>query len=152
MPVRPPKPPELSQEQREKIVSSESFQRFLSNSTRWIERAIALEVRFSRINFSSQNHKRFQKDKDIFADYANDRKDNTRSDALLTSSGRFNTGQYLPEQTGRAVDFSDAHPELVAVAINGKSNSDGPEGVINVWNTNFSTASPEYVLITSHFS
>jgi dynein intermediate chain len=86
-----------------------------------------------------------QKDKDIFADYASDRKDNTYSDALLTPGGRFNEGNYLPAQSGRSIDFSDSHPELMAVAINGKPNSDGPEGIINVWNTNFSTSSPECV-------
>jgi hypothetical protein len=61
----------------------------------------------------------------------------------LTPSGRFNDGQYLAQQSGLAVDFSDSHTELMAVAVNGKPNSDGPEGIINVWNTNFGTTSPE---------
>ncbi|KAI6207246.1 Protein SDA1 [Aphelenchoides fujianensis] len=126
LPVKPSKPPDLTQEQREKILASESFQHFLSRSSRWIERAIAVE-----------------KDKDIFADYTNERKDNTYSDALLTSKGRFNDGQYVPAQQGRALDFSDSHPELLAVAVNGKS--DGPEGIVNIWNTNFSTTTPECV-------
>ncbi|KAI6186232.1 Protein SDA1 [Aphelenchoides besseyi] len=125
-PIKPSKPPELTQEQKEKIVNSESFQRFLSRSSRWIERAIAVE-----------------KDKDIFADYTNERKDNTYSDALITSKARFNDGNYINSQMGQAIDFSEAHPELLAVAINGQSS--GPEGIINIWNTNFSTATPECV-------
>ncbi|KAI6190243.1 WD domain, G-beta repeat protein [Aphelenchoides bicaudatus] len=126
--VQPSKPPELTQEQRDKIMNNETLQRFLTKSARWIERAIAVE-----------------KDKDIFADYSSDRKDNTYTDALLTPSGRFNDGQYLNEQSGLAIDFSDSHSELLAVAVNGKPNSDGPEGIINVWNTNFGTSSPECV-------
>lgn len=126
MTVQPPRPPDLTQEQKEKIIGSDSFQRFLTRSTRWIERAIAVE-----------------KDKDIFADYSSDRKDNTYSDALLTPSGRFNDGQYLAHQSGLAVDFSSSYTELMAVAMNGRPSSDGPEGIINVWNTNFGTTSPE---------
>jgi hypothetical protein len=42
--VQPARPPELTQEQRDKIMGNEALQRFLSKSARWFERAIAVEV------------------------------------------------------------------------------------------------------------
>ena len=35
----------------------------------------------------------------------------------MTPSGRFNDEKYLEQQSGLAVDFSDLHTELMAVAV-----------------------------------
>lgn len=58
----------------------------------------------------------------------------------------------MNDQVGIGVDFSDAHPELMVVAVNGSTaGSEAPTSVVNIWNVNFPTKTPEYVHFSNDF-
>ncbi|CAD5223397.1 unnamed protein product [Bursaphelenchus okinawaensis] len=126
--VQAKKPPPLTEQEKEAITKDERFQKFVHQASRMLERVMATD-----------------KEYDSLADYGQDM-ENARSDALLTLKSTFNNDTYLNNQQGRCVEFCEAHPELLAVAVNGDADGKGgPSGIINIWNTAIPTPSPEFV-------
>uniref|UniRef100_A0A1I7SC46 WD_REPEATS_REGION domain-containing protein n=2 Tax=Bursaphelenchus xylophilus TaxID=6326 RepID=A0A1I7SC46_BURXY len=120
--------PPLTEQEKEKILHDDGFQKFVLRASRLFERAFAGDSVA-----------------DIATDYQSDM-DNIHSDALLTLKSTFNCEKYLQNQRGYGVEFCDAHPELMAVLVNGEPDGKGgPTGIINLWNTVYPTPNPELV-------
>lgn len=131
------KVPELSDEERRKIMNSAEFTRFFEKSTRVIERALVEEG-------------------DIFVDYVNGQsmeseKQIDQGELLVLNREIFEpNGKFATTNRGvRAISFSALYPELVAVSYDRSSGSPfGSESIIHLWNCLFKT-SPEMTFQSS---
>lgn len=145
--------PDLSEEEKRQILNSREFSRFFQHTARVIERALAEDViiLFLQFNNNSPSYYLFlyfkKKDfqVDIFTDYINS---SAHDDKIDKGEFLILNREFTQEQTNnrivRAMDFSSFYPELVAVAYDRNVDTPlAPEGIINVWNTNFKTP-PEY--------
>ncbi|XP_071826476.1 cytoplasmic dynein 1 intermediate chain 1-like [Apostichopus japonicus] len=122
---------ELTEEEKERIVHSEDFVRFLDRSTRVIERAIA-------------------EDADIFVDYGGNGEEDGEGErdagANLSQNRQFFDDRWTRHRTVTCLDWSKQHPELlVASYSNNEESPHEPDGVALVWNTKFKKTSPEYI-------
>ncbi|CAH2071967.1 unnamed protein product, partial [Iphiclides podalirius] len=120
---------ELSTDEKQTIMLSAEFQKFMSRAGRVIERALAESV-------------------DICTDYtgggdAEDAQDD-RSDARLSLVRTFEEERWSRGRCVTCADWSSAHPELLLAAYHNSDDAPhDPDGVCLVWNTKYKKTTPE---------
>ncbi|XP_014362826.2 cytoplasmic dynein 1 intermediate chain isoform X1 [Papilio machaon] len=120
---------ELSTDEKQTIMLSAEFQKFMSRAGRVIERALAESV-------------------DICTDYtgggdAQDAQDD-KSDARLSLVRTFYDERWSRGRCVTCLDWSSAHPELLLASYHNSDDAPhDPDGVCLVWNTKFKKTTPE---------
>ncbi|XP_034474971.1 cytoplasmic dynein 1 intermediate chain isoform X13 [Drosophila innubila] len=122
---------ELSEEQKQMIILSEDFQRFVLKAGRVIERALSENV-------------------DIYTDYIgcgdNEEANDERSHARLSLNRVFYDERWSKNRCITSMDWSTHFPELVVASYhNNEECPNEPDGVVMVWNTKFKKQTPEDV-------
>lgn len=122
---------ELSEEQKQMIILSEDFQRFVLRAGRVIERALSENV-------------------DIYTDYIgcgdNEETNDERSHARLSLNRVFYDERWSKNRCITSMDWSTHFPELVVASYhNNEESPNEPDGVVMVWNTKFKKQTPEDV-------
>ncbi|XP_017100764.1 cytoplasmic dynein 1 intermediate chain isoform X6 [Drosophila bipectinata] len=122
---------ELSEEQKQMIILSEDFQRFVVRAGRVIERALSENV-------------------DIYTDYIgggdNEEANDERSHARLSLNRVFYDERWSKNRCITSMDWSTHFPELVVASYhNNEESPNEPDGVVMVWNTKFKKRTPEDV-------
>ncbi|KRG07441.1 cytoplasmic dynein 1 intermediate chain isoform X18 [Drosophila mojavensis] len=122
---------ELSEEQKQMIILSEDFQRFVLRAGRIIERALSENV-------------------DIYTDYIgcgdNEEANDERSHARLSLNRVFYDERWSKNRCITSMDWSTHFPELVVASYhNNEESPNEPDGVVMVWNTKFKKQTPEDV-------
>ncbi|RVE47417.1 hypothetical protein evm_007927 [Chilo suppressalis] len=120
---------ELSADEKQTILLSAEFQRFMSRAGRVIERALAEAV-------------------DIYTDYtgAGDAENalDDKSDARLSLVRTFYDERWSRGRCVTCLDWSTAHPELMLASYHNSDDAPhDPDGVCLVWNTKFKKPTPE---------
>lgn len=120
---------ELSEEQKQMIILSEDFRKFVTRAGRVIERALAENV-------------------DIYTDYIggadNEESNDERSHARLSLNRVFYDDRWSKNRCITCMDWSTHFPELVAASYhNNEESPNEPDGVVMVWNTKFKKQTPE---------
>ncbi|XP_046846120.1 cytoplasmic dynein 1 intermediate chain 2-like [Xenia sp. Carnegie-2017] len=119
---------ELSDEQKEKILSSADFQSFLDRASRIIERAIF--------------------EKDVTFDYGQTEDvegDNQMFDNIAVNR-EFYDEKWSRNRVVTSLDWSTQYPELLVSSY--YKNEDAPrepDGVALIWNINYKKTTPEYI-------
>ncbi|XP_068631355.1 cytoplasmic dynein 1 intermediate chain-like [Battus philenor] len=120
---------ELSTDEKQTIMLSAEFQKFMSRAGRVIERALAECV-------------------DICTDYtgggdAEDAQDD-KSDARLSLVRTFHDERWSRGRCVTCLDWSSAHPELLLASYHNSDDAPhDPDGVCLVWNTKYKKTTPE---------
>ncbi|CAG5052568.1 unnamed protein product [Parnassius apollo] len=120
---------ELSTDEKQTIMLSAEFQKFMSRAGRVIERALAESV-------------------DICTDYtgggdAEDAQDD-KSDARLSLVRTFYDERWSRGRCVTCLDWSTAHPELLLASYHNSDDAPhDPDGVCLVWNTKYKKTTPE---------
>ncbi|KRF99563.1 uncharacterized protein Dwil_GK25594, isoform B [Drosophila willistoni] len=122
---------ELSEEQKQMIILSEDFQRFVVRAGRVIERALSENV-------------------DIYTDYIgggdSEEANDERSHARLSLNRAFYDERWSKNRCITSMDWSTHFPELVVASYhNNVESPNEPDGVVMVWNTKFKKQTPEDV-------
>ncbi|XP_039497315.1 cytoplasmic dynein 1 intermediate chain isoform X16 [Drosophila santomea] len=122
---------ELSEEQKQMIILSENFQRFVVRAGRVIERALSENV-------------------DIYTDYIgggdSEEANDERSHARLSLNRVFYDERWSKNRCITSMDWSTHFPELVVASYhNNEESPNEPDGVVMVWNTKFKKSTPEDV-------
>ncbi|XP_065365846.1 cytoplasmic dynein 1 intermediate chain isoform X4 [Calliphora vicina] len=122
---------ELSEEQKQMIILSEDFQRFVVRAGRIMERAISENV-------------------DIYLDYIgggeNEEANDEKSHARLSLNRVFYDDRWSKNRCITCMDWSTHFPELVVASYhNNEESPNEPDGVVMVWNTKFKKNTPEDV-------
>ncbi|XP_017140971.1 cytoplasmic dynein 1 intermediate chain isoform X10 [Drosophila miranda] len=122
---------ELSEEQKQMIILSEDFQRFVVRAGRVIERALSENV-------------------DIYMDYIgggdSEESNDERSHARLSLNRVFYDERWSKNRCITSMDWSTHFPELVVASYhNNEESPNEPDGVVMVWNTKFKKRTPEDV-------
>ncbi|XP_022225378.2 cytoplasmic dynein 1 intermediate chain isoform X7 [Drosophila obscura] len=122
---------ELSEEQKQMIILSEDFQRFVVRAGRVIERALSENV-------------------DIYMDYIgggdSEETSDERSHARLSLNRVFYDERWSKNRCITSMDWSTHFPELVVASYhNNEESPNEPDGVVMVWNTKFKKSTPEDV-------
>ncbi|VDO92059.1 unnamed protein product [Soboliphyme baturini] len=119
--------PELSEEEKRSIMSSEEFRHFFDRSATIIERALNEEA-------------------DIFKDYSKDIDKEKADYSVKMSVNRcFFDENYSKKRCITCLDFSPQYPELLAVSYdNNEDAPHEPDGIVLVWNTKFKRSTPEF--------
>ncbi|XP_046802733.1 cytoplasmic dynein 1 intermediate chain isoform X3 [Lucilia cuprina] len=122
---------ELSEEQKQMIILSEDFQRFVLRAGRIMERAISENV-------------------DIYLDYIgggdNEEANDEKSHARLSLNRVFYDDRWSKNRCITCMDWSTHFPELVVASYhNNEESPNEPDGVVMVWNTKFKKTTPEDV-------
>ncbi|XP_034670958.1 cytoplasmic dynein 1 intermediate chain isoform X16 [Drosophila subobscura] len=122
---------ELSEEQKQMIILSEDFQRFVVRAGRVIERALSENV-------------------DIYMDYIgagdSEETNDERSHARLSLNRVFYDERWSKNRCITSMDWSTHFPELVVASYhNNEESLNEPDGVVMVWNTKFKKRTPEDV-------
>ncbi|XP_048479174.1 cytoplasmic dynein 1 intermediate chain isoform X20 [Plutella xylostella] len=122
---------ELSADEKQTIMLSAEFQRFISRAGRVIERALAESV-------------------DIYADYtgANHSENaiDDKSDAKLSVVRSFYDERWSRGRCVTSLDWSAAHPELLLASYHNSDEAPHqPDGVCLLWNTKYKKSTPEDV-------
>ncbi|XP_026738385.1 cytoplasmic dynein 1 intermediate chain isoform X5 [Trichoplusia ni] len=120
---------ELSADEKQTIMLSPEFQRFMSKAGRVIERALAESV-------------------DIYTDYTgggdSENALDDKSDARLSLVRTFYDERWSRGRCVTCLDWSSAHPELMLASYhNSEDAPHDPDGVCLVWNTKFKKTTPE---------
>ncbi|XP_037936947.1 cytoplasmic dynein 1 intermediate chain isoform X10 [Teleopsis dalmanni] len=120
---------ELSEEQKQMIILSGDFQRFVLRAGRVIERALSENV-------------------DIYMDYIgggdNEDGNDERSHARLSLNRVFYDDRWSKNRCITSMDWSTHFPELVVASYhNNEESPNEPDGVVMVWNTKFKKHTPE---------
>lgn len=128
-----PLPPvkELSEEQKQMLILSEEFQKFMVRSGRIMERALAESV-------------------DIYLDYIgggdSDEAIDEKSHARLSLNRTFFCDRWSRNRCVTSMDWSTHFPELLVASYhNNEESPNEPDGVVAVWNTKFRKQTPEDV-------
>jgi len=126
------KPKDLSEEEKQMIIMSPNFQRFVDKSARILERALS------------------EHQVDIFVDYAKttdgDDAGEEKSATRLSLNRVFYDEKWSKNRCVTSLDWSAQYPELlVASYANNEDSPHDPDGVCLIWNTKFMKTSPEYV-------
>uniref|UniRef100_A0A1I8GC58 WD_REPEATS_REGION domain-containing protein n=1 Tax=Macrostomum lignano TaxID=282301 RepID=A0A1I8GC58_9PLAT len=128
--AEPEKPRELSDEERQQILLSESFVRFFDKTARVMERALAEDV-------------------DIFIDYSGGSGDTELGETAkqqVKQQRVFYDDRWSRNRCVTALDWSPHFPELCLAAYNANEDApQEPDGVVCVWNVKFRKDSPEFV-------
>lgn len=122
---------ELSEEQKQMIILSEDFQRFVLRAGRIMERAISENV-------------------DIYLDYIgggdNEDVNDEKSHARLSLNRVFYDDRWSKNRCITCMDWSTHFPELLVASYhNNEESPNEPDGVVMVWNTKFKKNTPEDV-------
>uniref|UniRef100_A0A0N5AP20 WD_REPEATS_REGION domain-containing protein n=1 Tax=Syphacia muris TaxID=451379 RepID=A0A0N5AP20_9BILA len=120
--------PDLSEEEKLQILSSEKFQQFFEFSSKIMERQLAEEV-------------------DVFIDYTRDATNDDKADngQKLLLSRIFVDEKWSAGRCVTAIDYCEQHPELVVVSYDQCLDHPlAPMGVVQVWNTRFKKPTPEF--------
>ncbi|XP_070074486.1 cytoplasmic dynein 1 intermediate chain isoform X14 [Drosophila takahashii] len=122
---------ELSEEQKQMIILSEDFKRFVVRAGRVIERALSENV-------------------DIYTDYIgggdSEEANDERSHARLSLNRVFYDERWSKNRCITSMDWSTHFPELVVASYhNNEESPNEPDGVVMVWNTKFKKSTPEDV-------
>ncbi|XP_045766187.1 cytoplasmic dynein 1 intermediate chain isoform X10 [Maniola jurtina] len=120
---------ELSNDEKQTIMLSAEFQKFMSRAGRVIERALAESV-------------------DIYTDYTgggdNENAQDDKSDARLSLVRTFYDERWSRGRCVTCLDWSSAHPELMLASYHNSDDAPhDPDGVCLVWNTKFKKSTPE---------
>ncbi|XP_061377496.1 cytoplasmic dynein 1 intermediate chain isoform X9 [Danaus plexippus] len=120
---------ELSNDEKQTIMLSAEFQKFISRAGRVIERALAEEV-------------------DIYTDYTGggdgENAQDDKSDARLSLVRTFQDERWSRGRCVTCLDWSTAHPELMLASYHNSDDAPhDPDGVCLVWNTKFKKTTPE---------
>ncbi|XP_070529009.1 cytoplasmic dynein 1 intermediate chain isoform X25 [Cardiocondyla obscurior] len=122
---------ELSEEEKQMIILSEDFQRFLDRTSRIVERALGESV-------------------DIYTDYAGtmDGEDgmDEKSHQRLWLNRSFICERWSRNRCVTSMDWSPQFPELLAASYNNNDDTpNDPDGVCLIWNTKFKKTTPEFI-------
>ncbi|XP_063696860.1 cytoplasmic dynein 1 intermediate chain isoform X6 [Culicoides brevitarsis] len=122
---------ELSEEQKQMIILSEDFQKFVIRSGKIMERALCEAV-------------------DIYTDYIGggdtDETSDDKSGARLSLNRTFYCDRWSKNRCVTSFDWSTQFPELcVASYHNNEESPNEPDGVVIVWNTKYRKQTPEDV-------
>lgn len=122
---------ELSEEEKQMIILSEDFQRFVDRAGRLVERALAEGV-------------------DIYTDYSGmgDCEDGTdeKSHQRLSLNRWFFDERWSRNRCVTSMDWSPQYPELMLASYhNNEDSPNDPDGICLVWNTKFKKTTPEYI-------
>lgn len=122
---------ELSEEQKQMIILSEDFQRFVLRSGKVMERALSETV-------------------DIYTDYIggseSDEGLDEKSSARLSLNRVFYDDRWSKNRCVTSFDWSTHFPELLVASYhNNEEMPNEPDGVVVVWNTKFKKQTPEDV-------
>ncbi|XP_050681129.1 cytoplasmic dynein 1 intermediate chain isoform X5 [Leptidea sinapis] len=120
---------ELSNDEKQTIMLSAEFQKFISRAGRVIERALAESV-------------------DIYTDYTgggdSESAQDDKSDARLSLVRTFYDERWSRGRCVTCLDWSPLHPELLLAAYHNSDDAPHePDGVCLVWNTKFKKTTPE---------
>ncbi|CAG7837939.1 unnamed protein product [Allacma fusca] len=126
------KPKDLSEEEKQMIIMSSGFQRFMDKTARVMERALS------------------ERYVDIFYDYAKpadaDEGGEEKSATKMTLNRVFYDEKWSKNRCVTCMDWSAQYPELlVASYSNNEDAPHDPDGVCLIWNTKFMKTTPEYV-------
>lgn len=119
---------ELSEEEREKILSSSEFQNFFDRASRMMERAIC--------------------ETDVTFDYGRteDVEGDAQSFASISLNREFYDEKWSAHRVVTSLDWSQQHPELLVTSYNNNENAPRePDGVALIWNINYKKTAPEYI-------
>ncbi|XP_070166942.1 cytoplasmic dynein 1 intermediate chain isoform X29 [Polyergus mexicanus] len=122
---------ELSEEEKQMIILSEDFQRFLDRTSRIVERALGESV-------------------DIYTDYTGtmDGEDgmDEKSHQRLWLNRSFMCERWSRNRCVTSMDWSPQFPELLAASYNNNDDTpNDPDGVCLIWNTKFKKTTPEFI-------
>jgi dynein intermediate chain len=122
--------PELSEDDKQRIMASEDFVRFFDRASRLVMRALADSSDFTK-------------------DYAREGKEDAESDLgadRLTFSHYYVDDHWSRHRGVMRLDWSTQYPELLLAAYNTNEEAHhDPDGVALVWNTKWNTQTPEYI-------
>uniref|UniRef100_A0A1I7Y5M7 WD_REPEATS_REGION domain-containing protein n=1 Tax=Steinernema glaseri TaxID=37863 RepID=A0A1I7Y5M7_9BILA len=124
--------PEFSEEEKKQILNNPGCIQFVEQAVRVIERVLG-------------------ENEDVYVDYAHDATldDRTDNGEKLVKTREFYDEKWTEGRYVTALDCSDLHPELIAVAYSeNKAKPLDPEGVVEVWNTKFKKQTPEYTFFS----
>ncbi|VDK42879.1 unnamed protein product [Anisakis simplex] len=120
--------PDLSEEEKLQILTSQKFKHFFDFQSKIMERQLAEEV-------------------DVFVDYTRDSTVDEKADSRekLTLSRVFVDEKWSAGRCVTGIDFCEQHPELVAVSYDHNPESPlDPMGVVQVWNCRFKKPTAEF--------
>lgn len=122
---------ELSEEEKQMIILSMDFQRFLDRTSRILERALAESI-------------------DIYIDYTGtmDGEDglDEKSHQQLWLNRSFFCERWSRNRCVTSMDWSPQFPELLTASYNNNDDTpNDPDGVCLIWNTKFKKATPEFI-------
>lgn len=121
---------ELSEEEKQMIILSEEFQRFVDRAGRVVERALAEEV-------------------DIYADYTGSTGEDgmdEKSHQRIALNRWFYDERWSRNRCVTSMDWSPQFPELLLSSYNSNEEApNDPDGVALIWNTKFKKTTPEYI-------
>ncbi|XP_033365799.1 cytoplasmic dynein 1 intermediate chain-like isoform X35 [Bombus vosnesenskii] len=128
---KPKEVQELSEEEKQMIILSEDFQRFLDRTSRIVERALGESV-------------------NIYSDYTGtmDGEDgmDEKSHQRLWLNRWFFCDRWSRNRCVTSMDWSSQFPELLAASYNNNDDTpNDPDGVCLVWNTKFKKTTPEFI-------
>ncbi|XP_014616164.1 PREDICTED: cytoplasmic dynein 1 intermediate chain-like isoform X3 [Polistes canadensis] len=122
---------EFSEEEKQMIILSEDFKRFLDCTSRIVERALGESI-------------------DIYTDYTGtmDGEDglDEKSHQQLWLNRSFFCERWSRNRCVTSMDWSPQFPELLAASYNNNDDTpNDPDGVCLVWNTKFKKSTPEFI-------
>ncbi|XP_015183558.1 PREDICTED: cytoplasmic dynein 1 intermediate chain-like isoform X5 [Polistes dominula] len=122
---------EFSEEEKQMIILSEDFKRFLDSTSRIVERALGESI-------------------DIYTDYTGtmDGEDglDEKSHQQLWLNRSFFCERWSRNRCVTSMDWSPQFPELLAASYNNNDDTpNDPDGVCLVWNTKFKKSTPEFI-------
>ncbi|XP_059812092.1 cytoplasmic dynein 1 intermediate chain 2-like isoform X4 [Hypanus sabinus] len=122
---------ELTEDEKEKILQSDSFRSFFDHSSKVIEQALTEHV-------------------DIFFDYSgrnlDDKEGEVQAGAKLSLNRQFYDENWSKDRVVTCLDWSQQCPELlVASYTNNEDALNEPDGVALIWNMKFKKTTPEYI-------
>ncbi|XP_061942720.1 cytoplasmic dynein 1 intermediate chain isoform X5 [Apis cerana] len=128
---KPKEVQELSEEEKQMIILSEDFQRFLDRTSRIVERALGESV-------------------NIYSDYTGtmDGEDgmDEKNHQRLWLNRWFFCDRWSRNRCVTSMDWSPQFPELLAASYNNNDDTpNDPDGVCLVWNTKFKKTTPEFI-------
>eukprot|EP01133_Synstelium_polycarpum_P013688 gene13688-16125_t len=120
---------ELNEQDKVKILESDSFKSFFSRSSKVIERALFLDDSV-----------------DILVDYTKLDEEDKSSSKELRLMGTLNDERWSKHRSVTDINWSPKHPELVVTSYSAnEAGSHDPDGVVLVWSVNNYFQKPEYV-------
>ncbi|KAF2894488.1 hypothetical protein ILUMI_11688 [Ignelater luminosus] len=121
---------ELSEEEKQMIILSEDFQRFIDRAGKIVERALGESV-------------------DIYTDYAGGAGEDgmdEKSHQRISLNRWFYDERWSRNRCVTSLDWCPQYAELLLASYNNNEDSpNDPDGVALIWNTKFKKTTPEYI-------